>query len=807
MSPAVRLRPHLWILAPLACLGFLLWMTVARVHRISHVTNLVETETVADPASPTGYAGGLRKLIVPGHNNDSYQWIAQTQQMLAGGEWRLRHVSYDNAPAGRTVLTPSPFRWWLALVSWIDRIVAGHSPGLAVESAALYAGPALQLLLLPGVAAFVMWRFGALSAILVAVAVTTLFPFAGWFLAGQPDDNALVLTCALGSVLPLLAGIKVHTKEPAAATNRWFVAAGVAGGLGLWVDVARALPILTGIFLGALIAASVARRPAGTGETFAPHPWRHWGLAGALTCLIAHLIEYFPGYWGGWPDRNVHPMYGLAWLGAGEVLARLTAWIQLGAPPWRWRSLSTLVPALLAIAAAPTLLILKGQHDFFTADLGAGRLSDLSGSPVGLDSWAWLSRDGFSLTVLATTLPLLLVPLGVWLLFRRSDAAPRTMCAMALGPVLVSFGFAWVQLRTWTTLDVGLLGLLVALAAATPNSTTARWSAAIGALTVLAPGAWLLATKTQAVRGNTVTEGEVVALVERDLAYWLARQAAVDRAIVLAPPNLATSLYFHGGLRTLGTPYGENKDGFFGSVRIAAASSADEAQAVARSRGVNYIVVPSWDSFLDEYARLGSDQVDHTLMASLHRWLPPRWLQPVPYQLPAVNGFEGQSVAVFRVVEVQDNATALSHLAEYFVEMGMIDQALAVADTLERSFPADFGAMVARAQVSEAAGDAPSARRALQEIDAAMNRGDTGRLAWDRQVSLAIVLVQAKRIEAARAIVKNCLADVDATRLRLLTTVSLHRLLVMSRGFHLEIADPKLQALARQLLPAELRDR
>ncbi|HTL67373.1 MAG TPA: hypothetical protein VL200_06915 [Lacunisphaera sp.] len=807
MTPAARFSSLLWLLAPLLAFGFIVWMAAARIHRIEYVTNLVETETALDPTSPTGYAGGLRKLIVPEHNNDSYQWIAQTQQMLAGGEWRVRHVSYDNAPAGRTVLTPSPFRWWLALVSWIDRQVAGHSPGLAVENAALYAGPALQLLLLTGVVAFVIWRFGSLSAILVAVAITTLFPFAGWFLAGQPDDNALVLSCALGGVLPLLAGIEAHTKAPAASTNRWFVAAGVAGGLGLWVDVARALPILAGIFLGALIAASVWRRPAGTGGTIAPLPWRHWALAGALTCLIAHLVEYFPGYLGGWPDRNVHPAYGLAWLGAGEVLARLTAWIQLGAPPWRWRSLSTLVPALLAVAAAPTLLVLKGQHDFFTADLGAGRLSELSGSPVGLDSWAWLSRDGFSLTVVATTLPLLLVPLGGWLLFRRSEVAPRAMCALALGPVLISFGFAWVQLRTWTTLDAGLLGLLVALAAATPNSRTARWSAAIAALALLAPGAWLLATRTRAVRSNTVTEGEVIALVERDLAYWLASQAAPDRAIVLAPPNLSASIYFHGGLRAVGTPYGENKDGFFGSVRIAAASSADEAQAVAQSRQLNYIVVPSWDNFLDDYARLGSEQPDHTLMASLHRWLPPRWLQPVPYQLPAVNGFEGQSVAVFRVVDVQDNATALSHLAEYFVEMGMIDQALAVANTLERSFPTDFGAMVARAQVSEAAGDAPAARRALQEIDAALKRGDTDLLAWDRQVSLAIVLVQAKRIEAAREIVKSCLADADATRLRMLTTVSLHRLLVMSRGFHLEIADPKLQAFARQLLPAELRDR
>ncbi|HVZ64523.1 MAG TPA: hypothetical protein VG936_08120 [Lacunisphaera sp.] len=807
MTPAARFTSFLWLLAPLSACAFLIWMAAARVHRIDYVTNLVETGTVIDPASPTGYAGGLRKLIVPEHNNDSYQWIAQTQQMLAGGEWRLRHVNYDNAPAGRTVLTPSPFRWWLGLVAGLDRVVSGYSRGLAVEHAALHAGPALHLLLLAGVVAFVAWRFGPWPATLASAAVAILFPFAGSFLAGQPDDNALVLSCALASVLPLLAGIKVRAKEPVAATARWFTAAGVAGGLGLWVDVARALPILAGIFLGALLAAAAARWRARQGESLPPLPWRHWAVAGALACLIAHLLEYYPGYWGGWPGRNVHPLYGLAWLGAGEVMARLTAWIQLGEAPWRRRALSALVLALLAIAAVPTVLVLKGQHDFFSADLGAGRLSDLPGSPVAPNSWAWLSHDGFTLAATATVLPLLLVPAGAWMLFRRgSDVTSRAMSAVALGPVLLALGFACVQLRSWTILDAGLVGLLVALAAATPNSANARWSMALGVLAVLVPGVWLLATRAQAAGSNTLGEGEVVALVERDLAYWLARQAAPDRAIVLAPPNLATSLYFHGGQRTVGTPYGENKEGFFGSVRIAAASSADEAQAVAHARQLNYIVVPSWDNFLDDYARLGSEQADHTLMASLHRWLPPRWLQPVPYTLPAISGFEGQSVAIFRVVDVQDNAAALSHLAEYFVEMGMVDQAVAVAETLERSFPADFGATVARAQVSAAAGDARSWQRALQEIDAALNRGDTDLLPWDRQVSLAIVLVQAKRIDAARTVVKRCLAEVDAPRLRLLTTVSLHRLLVMSRGFHLEIADPNLQALARQLLPAELRD-
>ncbi|HVT73726.1 MAG TPA: hypothetical protein VHD61_11345 [Lacunisphaera sp.] len=806
MSPATRLTPHLWIIAPLAALGFLLWMAAARLHRIDLVTNLVETEAVTDPASPTGYAGGLRKLIVPEHNNDSYQWIAQTQQMLAGGNWRVRHVDYDNAPAGRTVLTPSPYRWWLGLLAGLDHQVTGRPAGQAAEHAARYAGPALLAVLLLAVGGFTGWRFGALAGTVASAALVTLFPLGGSFLAGQPDDNGLALAAAIGSGLLLLAGINAPAGESRGSAPAWFIAAGVVGGLGVWVDVVRAIPFLAGIMLGAVIAAALSRRDPVRSDAVAL-PWRHWALAGALTCLVAHVVEYFPLYWGGWPARYVHPLHGLAWLGAGEVTMRLSAWMERGESPWRRRNGFILALAVLAVASVPLAWVLKGTHDFFTADPGALRLSDLPGSPAGLGPWAWLSHDGLSLMVAATCLPLVAIAPAVWLLFRRGIAAPdRTRCAVALGPVLVLAGSACLQLRWWSTLDAAVLVLLAALAASR-SLPGARQAAMACAMVALVPGAALLGLRARAARNEAVTEGDVVALVERDLAHWLARRAGPGGAVVLAPPNLAASLYFHGGLPELGTPYWENKDGFLASVRIAAASSPDEAQAVARSRGVNYIVVPSWDNFLDEYARLGSDQVDHTLMASLHRWLPPRWLQPVPYQLPAVNGFEGQSVAIFEVVEAQDNATALSHLAEYFAEMNQPDQARAVAYTLERSFPADLGAAIARVLATRAAEDGPAFGRALDDLETALARGDDQNLTWDRRVSLAIALVEGRRFDQAREQARRCLADVSDPRLRSLTTVSLHRLLVMSRGFHLAIGDPVLAKLAQQLLPAELRER
>src|SRR5207342_3356262 len=110
---------------------------VARVQRVDFISGLAEPPVLSEAASPTGYAAGLRRLIVPEHNNESYQWIAQTQQMLAHGEARVRHVDYDNAPFGREVRTPSLYRWWLGLVAWCDQIFSGRPLGQAVERAAV----------------------------------------------------------------------------------------------------------------------------------------------------------------------------------------------------------------------------------------------------------------------------------------------------------------------------------------------------------------------------------------------------------------------------------------------------------------------------------------------------------------------------------------------------------------------------------------------------------------------------------------------------------------------------------------------
>ena len=103
MSIPSKLSARAWLLIPLCAVGFLVWTNLERAQRAEQVTNTDREEAVVDAASPTGYAGGKRWLIVPEHNNRSYQWISETQQMLTHGQWRVRHLEYENAPFGREV--------------------------------------------------------------------------------------------------------------------------------------------------------------------------------------------------------------------------------------------------------------------------------------------------------------------------------------------------------------------------------------------------------------------------------------------------------------------------------------------------------------------------------------------------------------------------------------------------------------------------------------------------------------------------------------------------------------------------------
>jgi hypothetical protein len=787
------------MLVPACACGFVLLIGILRIRHLDYLVNAAGTPVALKAGSPTGYAEGVRRFIPGVRDAVSFEPIAQTQQMLARGEWRVRHVDYDDPPLGRAVLSASPYRWWLGALAMIDHALTARPAGAAVERAALFADPLLQLLLLAATAIFVARRFGAFPAALLSVGFVVLLPFAGAFAPGRPRGDGLAAIVALWSLLPLLP---VARDRGASLVRRDFFVAGLIGGLGLWLDVGGELPFLIGIAAGGLAAAWLARRNAPSSEAL---PWRTWAAGGALACLAAYVLEFLPGHAPGWRLDVIHPLHGLAWLGLGELLARADRRTRGGPFATGWRQFALVAVSAIAIAV-PLALAWHNRRSLFGLDPSLLRLTPLVDGAVAGNLWAWISRDGFSPLALATLLPLFLIAPLAWLVLRR-PVEPRAGigAALVLGAIVATLALACVHLRRWVQLDAALLaGLVVATATALrarrPRLTASLWSAGL-ALAVL-PGLSVLTPSFGSIQ--SVSEPELESLIETDLAHWLARRTGAGRAAVLASPNLAASLAFEGGLHALGSPYPENRTGLDLSIRIAATTSQDEAYALVQRHQITHVVLASWDPSLEQLAHLGSEKDRQTLVGLLHRWLPPRWLRPVPYPLPQVQGFEGQSVLVFEVVELQDNALALSRLAEYFVETGRTDLAGRAAFALGRSFPDDLGAQAARVQAASAAGDQDEARAAFKSLEARLAADASPSLPWDRRISVAIVLAEAKRFDQARALLEQSLAEIDEPRLRSLTPLSLYRFEALTKALGLRITDPHLAELARALLPPEM---
>ena len=810
MSALTRFSSRAWILAPVCALTFIVWADYVRLRHVEFVSNIAVEDARIDPGSPTGYAEGKRWLIVPEHHNPTYQWIEDTQLMLARGDWRVRSADYENAPFGREVHVASPYRWWLVLVAWVEHVLSKQPLGLCVERAALFADPLLHLLFLVVATIFVVVRFGPFCAALFSVGLAAIFPLAAAFLPGVADDFGLVQICSLWSVLLLVAGTTARRRA-----SLWFFAAGVAGGCGLWLSAMVQVPIIAGIALGGILAAFVARgvpaEPA-AGPS-APPPWRAWAFGGAISSLLGYLVEYFPGHMD-LQLRVNYPLYGLAWLGLGELLWRFASWMRGEKPRRGLRGVSILILSAAAIVSLPAAILRSGVHAFLADDLLSARLTNLPDRVAAGGLSAWAGNHGPAGPFTAACLPLFLLVPAAWFLFRsRTGAVHRMAIAIALGPVLAAFALSVRHLRWWNTFDAVLLVLLVAAVAAVPTVANARrsrwlWSALLATILAFSLVHLVPAEGAGGPSKNPLTLAEVEGLYERGLAQWIADRAGPDGATVLVPPFRTSSFCFYGGLRGLGTQNWDNSDGVSATFYIVTAMREGESLSVIRQRGVTHIVLPSWDTEFDDFARLRLKDPAASFVYALHNTNGGgfSWLRALPYELPPIAGLEEQSVMVLEVTDETDPATHQSRFVEYLVESQQIERAAVASRELLR-YPADLGSLVARAQLAKAMGDERAFDKAFDSIVPNLSSRSDRVLAWDRRVSLAVVLALGGRADLSRAQVNRCFREADESRLRYLTTESLYHLLLLGRRTGMEFSDPKLRALSLRLLPEKLRAR
>lgn len=823
----MRIRPWSSVTIAIALFAsagaFLGWSTHSRMQRVEFLTGLpvwsVDQPSL-DDGSPTGYANQVRWQIVPGRNHASFEWIIQAQSSLESGSWRVRHVDYDNAPHGRPTQKAAPYRWWIQVLAWADHTIRGGAIGRSVERAALVADPLLHAMFLLAVVGLAAVRLGPMAAAIMGVGAVTLFPFAGEFLPGAPDQRGLSLALVATANLLLLAGIlgpraSPLSSNPASATHAmgappsrwpWFAVAGALSGFGLWLDARLQLPLIAGTACGALLWPLWRRCTSShhRGPSDPVLPWRAWAVAGAGTSLAGYAAEYAPESLTFALEVN-HPVHALAWLGTGEALRWFTRLRADPAPGSRVRRGCLAATALAAMAlplAVPVLIARSGPGwtDPFASQLS--RLLPVAAENTG----AWFARDGLSLPLVATLVSVVVVGGTVGLLLRRTTAtAAQTGLAVLLGPWLIATGIACFQLRWWAVASAAALPLLAAGAASHTRQrgprTVAGLSATLGLLLAAAIPLW-----PRKGTSTALTETEALSIIERDLACWLQQRAPAGEAVILASPDLTASLCFHGGLAGIGTLYWENRDGITAVIRLATSASREETLALLQARQVTHIILPSWDPLLAEYARLGSQTPDKTFLAALETWALPSWLRAIPYRIPAMAGLGDPQAVVLEVTEEFDTITATSRLAEYFVETGRRESAEIMAQRLQQ-YPASLDALTARARVAAARTDRAEMIHVMDTLVAQLAGNRDEFLAWDRRVSLAIVLMNENQPTLAARQVKSCLDTASAADLRFLTTESLYRLLVMRKILALEFADPSLAALAQARLPGDLRAR
>jgi len=816
MSWLSRYVPRLWPLVLVGAVGFLFWCDRERLLRIDYVSGLVGHLTQndnADKKSLTGYAGDLRQLIIPGRNERSFDWIAQTQHMFAHDQSRVRWVAYDNAPQGRAVDCPSPYRWWLGLLAYIDYKISGEPLGLSTEHTARWADPALHVLLLIVGTCFVAWQFGGISAALFSTGIVAFFPLAGEFLPGMPDDRGLSLALLIATLLSLLAAVtklssaKGQINGPRAGSRHrgFFILAGVLGGLAVWVNLPAFAPLVIGVFAGGLYIEWIGRHQAPGHQNI--FPWRVWSTSGGITLLAAFLAEYFPDHMELQRLEVLNPLYGLVWIALGELGGLVANKFRLGKFWVNPRERVTAVLAAAVVGILPIAMWKTGSPGIFVQATTSVRLTTLLDGAYAPNLWTWLVHERADTAIWAALLPLLaLLPAGWFLFNTKESTTSRGSVVLMPGPGLILVVFGCFQLGMWSSVGAACLVLLVVLSA---FARGLAWPALIVAAAAITG---IYRAMPPRFRGDetTLTPLESQELIERHLAHWLTKRTGETGSVVYAPPHVTTTLCYFGGLRGIGTFAAENRAGFGATLMIAAMKTMEEAQGLLAARGVKYVIIPSWDPFFDEFAGryLAKNYSNRSslLARELRQWNLPAWLRPIPYQIPVGGGFEGQSALVFEVVDEQSPPVAASRLAEYLVELGELDRAAASAEMLRR-FPGDVGALVARAQVQSARQDAGGFSETLASLQTRLSAGGDRFLPWDRRVSLAIVLAKGNQVELSREQLRRCLAEISEAKLRSLTTASLYGMQVLGKAFEFNIADPRLQALALILLPEDLRER
>jgi len=625
-----------------ACLG-LAWVLIG-------VIAALDTLAERDYVDMVSGSGTVSTEVLPLQRSspyqDTYTWTRYALALQEGAGWRLRHTDIDNAPTGRDVHWNSAFAHLVAGAGRIRHAFTREPLQTATEQSLAWINLPLFMFVVCGFSAWIARRVGVAAAILIAVGMIGHRSFYEGFSPNYVDHHGLLTAATFGVVLGALfmgAGWRASAVDtvPLFPRSRGeqrtaAIVSALCGAVGLWISAASVVPIIALVGLsGAVAGIWLGKRHAiGEGVVFDGDTWRLWGRVGFAASLFFYLLEYAPNHLGLRLEVN-NPLFALAWLGGGEVVASVVQWHTDGRIDGRFSRGWRVGLASALVLAPPIAVLLLGPRVFAPLDPRVrqmhANIEEFLSLPALIRATSpemlWRFAIGFVLAI-----PVLLV-------FRRRGNE-RIVLTFASLVVIASVGLACWQVRWWLTASGPELCLL--LVASTLElglrAQRVRWAlvATLGAAFIEQAAARVQLTRAS-VANRAISIGDALESTYRDAAVAI-RGAHPDGPVtLLASPNASTGIGYFGRFRTLASLYWENIDGVEAAAGIFSAPSDDEALRLMQAHGVTDIALVTSD-YLPTYLELarsasGADKLQGTFGYRLiHSREFPRWLKPIAYR-------------------------------------------------------------------------------------------------------------------------------------------------------------------------------
>ena len=637
---------------------------------------------------------------------DAQTWIRHALALSEGKELQLRFTTIDNAPDGREVHWNSAWAWLIAGSGRLRQSVTGEPFPTAVEHMSIWLNCAVFWSLIVLISAWAARRAGAIAGVVIAIGMVGSNRFYEGFFPGYVDHHGLLTTAVFGL---MLGGIfmgggwwranpeagRVLLPVSSSAVRSAAVFSAICGALGMWVSAASVVPPIAIVGGTAAVVVMLNGRAARDGgASFDAQAWRIWGRVGAGLSLFFYLLEYAPNHLSLHLEAN-HPLYALAWLGGGELIAQgAERW--LAGPGRRWTQPYRLVLPLLAVAGVPVVMLVGGPAVFVMKDPFMAHLHQRILEFVPLIERIRLF--GWSEFVSLIDLPWLPLLFGFLLICGRPRAEQVPLRYAFLATLAFAIMGVW-QTRWLLNLSGPLIGLLlVAMAVVMAGRRPAvRWM-----LTLVAVGALYLpfaigriTTFREMIRLRFVSPKDALQPLFRDVAAALRASQPTGEIVLLSSPNSSTSVGYYGRFKTLGTLYWENGDGLKAAAEIFSAPSDRDAMLLLRARHVTHIAMISEENFLVPYYELlhpgaAADDVKNSFgYKLLVKRQVPAWLHVLPYRVPDELKALKIAVLLFKVEFGQSLTQAYYNLALAQIAWGKPLEAEASLDEVIKRTPHD----------------------------------------------------------------------------------------------------------------------